>query len=267
MEAPVQDRSAIQGGVMVVRRGEEGVFRWQAIEGADHYRFNFYKGNPGSGALVYSNQKVDAVSVSLSMDNYGEGNYYWTVQGYTEESASGTARTGLIAETNFTLRKTTPSAQDSASAANSALPASASSAANSVTAPAAQASVAQPTAEQTLTAAGRTPANNTVFNADYFRSNSSIVFGWNNVNGAESYIFTLYQQTAEGRRRILNESISTLSYGLSNLSVLDRGSFVWTVTPVRGNERGPASENRFTVDIPQVQKTQLQNAGTMYGGE
>jgi hypothetical protein len=209
------------------------------------------------------------------MDTYAEGNYYWTVQGYAEESASGSGRTGLIARTGFTLNK-------EAAAAPSAPPRDAPppKTAPAVSpppsqppvqpavrpaAPAAPPAPSSPSLPPLTMATGRDPADTTVFNGEYFRSNTSIPFKWNTVNTADGYVFTLYRQDENQRTQVLTQRTSSTSFVFTDLSILARGNFVWSVEALRGDTLGPAGENRFTVDIPELKRNQLQDAGNMYG--
>jgi hypothetical protein len=129
-------------------------------------------------------------------------------------------------------------------------------------------------ATPSLAAAGnRQPPDNFVFGPEQLRGRRSITFSWNAVEGANAYIFTL-EQEEEGQpsRRIAgSEPGPEQSYTLDNISLLTRGRFVWKVEPVYRNpdgsfiRRGTVGENRFTVDIPAIQRRDLEDMGTLYG--
>jgi hypothetical protein len=117
---------------------------------------------------------------------------------------------------------------------------------------------------------GMLPARNAVLGYDYFRTNRNISFRWNAVQGANAYIFTLYQQTSSGRRQIATSTESRLSYTFTDLSRLDRGSFVWRVEAVnrRGStieQRGRAGESVFVLDFQLPPPVQIEDTGILYG--
>jgi len=116
------------------------------------------------------------------------------------------------------------------------------------------------------------PAKGTVFGLPYFRTQRTMVFSWSAVRDANAYIFTIYQQTATGKRQVLRQTINgNPRYTLTNLQLLDRGDFVWQVEAVdmeRGGaiqRRGAAAENTFTIDIPRSSPLQVEDSGVLYG--
>jgi len=100
------------------------------------------------------------------------------------------------------------------------------------------------------------PAIGTVFDLQYFRAQRSIDFSWTAVQGANAYTFLLYQQTGTTRRQIVRQTIYRgTSYTLTNLSLLDRGNFIWQVEALnmRGSvteRRSTAAESSFIIDFP-----------------
>jgi hypothetical protein len=118
---------------------------------------------------------------------------------------------------------------------------------------------------------GMSPQRNADFGYDYFKSNRNINFRWNAVQGANAYIFTLYQQTPSGRRQIVQSPPENrLSYTFTDLSRLDRGAFVWQVEAVnrRGTaieQRGRAGESVFTLNFQLPLPVQIEDTGTFYG--
>ena len=59
---------------------------------------------------------------------------------------------------------------------------------------------------------------------------------WQALRGADAYVIQLYQVTPGGRRRIAQANLRTTEYLLQDLSLLDRGRFVWTLQAVRTRE-------------------------------
>jgi len=116
------------------------------------------------------------------------------------------------------------------------------------------------------------PARGTSFGLESFRSERSIAFNWSAVRGANAYIFTLYQQTTRNKRQILRVTINSgTSYTLTNLRLLDRGTFIWQVEAVnieRANvigRRGATGESMFIIDFPASAPLQIENEGVLYG--
>jgi len=115
------------------------------------------------------------------------------------------------------------------------------------------------------------PERGTVFGLEDFRTQRSIVFNWSAVRGANAYIFTLYQRTARSRRQIVRQTIKNgTSYSLTNLRLLDRGTFIWQVEAVsigRANiivRRGATGENTFIIDFPSSAPLQIENEEILY---
>jgi len=114
------------------------------------------------------------------------------------------------------------------------------------------------------------PERDAVFNYDYLKSNSSINFRWNTVQGANAYIFTLYQQTSSGRRQILRSRESRAGFTLTDFSLLDRGTFVWQVEAVNVRngaveQNGRAGESVFVVDFQLPLPVRIEDTGILYG--
>jgi hypothetical protein len=120
---------------------------------------------------------------------------------------------------------------------------------------------------------GRLPANRSRIGIAELQSRQNIVFRWAAVQGANAYIFTLYQQTASGRRQIIRRPAENrTSWTLDDLSALDRGTFVWQVEAVnqgRNNaieQRGRIEENTFVIDFPLPGPVRIiEDTGIFYG--
>jgi len=100
------------------------------------------------------------------------------------------------------------------------------------------------------------PARGYRVGIEQLRARRSIDFGWAAVSGANNYIFTLYQQSATGRRQVIRRELGNrTNLTLDNLSVLDRGTFIWQVEAAsrrngRIERRGRPAESSLTVDFP-----------------
>jgi hypothetical protein len=94
---------------VVVKRGGQAAFNWQPLEEADYYHFRlFAQAEDGAppAAPLYESTRVEGTSVSVSMDDYDEGAYYWSVQGFVDDKPSTSRRTGLTSLGKFNFRTT-----------------------------------------------------------------------------------------------------------------------------------------------------------------
>ena len=105
--------------------------------------------------------------------------------------------------------------------------------------------------------ANRLPPTGSRIGIAELRTQRSIDFKWSAVPGANAYIFTLYQQDSGGRRQIVRVGPENrTSWTLDNVSMLDRGTFVWQVEAVNMGRngtigrQGTIGENTFVLDIP-----------------
>jgi hypothetical protein len=96
---------------VVVLEGEAQRFSWDPSPGAEYYQFKLYHG-ADRNRTVYERNFLEETALSLALDAYPEGNYFWTVQGFVSESARSTRITGLLADGVFTARKIHPVSLD-----------------------------------------------------------------------------------------------------------------------------------------------------------
>jgi hypothetical protein len=86
----------------------------------------------------------------------------------------------------------------------------------------------------------------------------TIEFKWSQVQGANAYIFTLYQETGGGRRQITQTGPENLTSWTTDVKTLGRGNFLWRVEAVYVGsnnvieQHGNPAESRFVVDIPRA---------------
>jgi hypothetical protein len=116
------------------------------------------------------------------------------------------------------------------------------------------------------------PANGYRIWIEELKVSRDIVFSWSAVPGANAYIFTLYQETPDGRRQIMqNAPDNRTSWTLANIGMLDQGTFFWQVEPVnmdRGGtitQRGRVGENSFVLDVPALGPVWLEETRIFYG--
>ncbi|MCL2230425.1 MAG: FecR family protein [Treponema sp.] len=117
----------------------------------------------------------------------------------------------------------------------------------------------------------RMPASGHVFGIEQIRSARNIVFSWSGVQGANAYIVTIFRQSDAGRRQINREIVTGTNWTLSDLSILERGAFVWQVEAIYRNtygsieRRGRQGDNYFTMDVPAPRPVQKNDPGVLYG--
>jgi hypothetical protein len=421
-------------GWVVVRRGEEAVFNWEAVEDADYYHFRLFEraGEEGPGTEpVFESSHVEGTSVSISMDDYGEGTYYWSAQAFVNEKANTSRRTGLMSLEEFNFRTTRNVSLDYPPAGTE-LPGreamrqggtvrwssidmpvqtrfilsrnrnlsgprvmDLNGPANTITLPpltpgdyywtiqaknaggtnisaerpswfrvlppiveavilesppngtevpgldalrrpgtvrwssvesprkvrfilSRNADLSRPVLETANPAfsvtlprlgegdyywtiraeteegidisarpflyrvlplpllaepANRRPGNDYVFDAEQLRANPSIVFNWDRVAGANSYILTIFREGDGGEREKVHSAggLTAPGYTLRDLSILDHGRFVWQLEAVSHGpdgtieQHGVIGENWFDVNLPQLRKGRLKESETLYG--
>jgi hypothetical protein len=117
----------------------------------------------------------------------------------------------------------------------------------------------------------RQPVNGYRIGIEQLKTQRNLVFRWAAVQGANAYIFTLYEQAENGRRQIRSAAVDGTSWSLEDVNALGRGTFVWQVEAVSRNSngaitrRGTAGENTFTMDIPLPGPVQMNDPGVLYG--
>jgi len=116
------------------------------------------------------------------------------------------------------------------------------------------------------------PARGTIYGFEQLLSQRTINFRWSPVRGANAYIFTLYEQTANGRRQILRSTINrSTRYTMDNLRLLEKGDFVWQVEAVRMGrnnvieQHGRTTDNIFRVNFPMPGPVEIEDTGILYG--
>ena len=121
-------------------------------------------------------------------------------------------------------------------------------------------------------AALTTPSNGQIIGPAYLRSHRTIQFAWQEVAAATSYDFALYRQNADGSLKIVHSVKSTkqLAVTLSDLSVLDVGTFVWNVTAYRHakdgfeEQKSAVSSAMFKIDFSIPDEVESIKPGAMY---
>jgi len=112
--------------------------------------------------------------------------------------------------------------------------------------------------------AGRQPANGHRIGIEELKKNN-INFSWSAVQGANGYIFTIYQETGGERRKITQIGPENITSWSTEIRTLGRGNFIWRVEAVNVGhnntieQRGNHAENRFVIDIPRAGPVKIIN--------
>ena len=109
------------------------------------------------------------------------------------------------------------------------------------------------------------PASGYIIGIAELKTQRNIDFEWAAVPGANEYTFTLFEQNANGRRIIIsNNAINNNGWTLTDIGILDRGTYIWQVEAMIKNQNGGierhgiTAENTFTIDIPMPLQPQVQ---------
>jgi hypothetical protein len=115
-----------------------------------------------------------------------------------------------------------------------------------------------------------TPVHNQVFPASYFMSRRDMDFVWKPVEGAESYTFKI---TKEGSTVPVYEAahLKDCAVKLTDLSVLDRGTFVYQIEAIESASFAGEYEIRtavvsgaFSISIPPVTAPKMISPGELF---
>jgi hypothetical protein len=128
-------------------------------------------------------------------------------------------------------------------------------------------------------AANRVPRNGTVITGADLRRNRNIVFSWDAVPGATSYLFAL-EHEGTGKAIVPERLFTGTSFVLEDLTLLDVGTFFWRVEAVLTEQvrerredtgeiiqRGEVGENRFGIEFIPPDMPDLRRPGILYGRE
>ena len=101
------------------------------------------------------------------------------------------------------------------------------------------------------------PRQGFVFGPDQLRSSPLLRFSWNPVPGATRYVFSLFRG-ADTFPMLHTDSLTRPEQTVSDLSVLDRGAYRWTVK-AQGFDRngeleqdGITAESSFRIELPRI---------------
>ncbi len=115
------------------------------------------------------------------------------------------------------------------------------------------------------------PADGAVVDADWLRTRRTISFEWGAVPFANEYILGLYRNSSASSPLARFELKAITNWTLEDLSILDRGDFVWTLE-ARSRDRngeieqyGLVAERRFSIELPPARDQNKSGSGALYG--
>ena len=117
------------------------------------------------------------------------------------------------------------------------------------------------------------PAQNFVIDGAYLKNHRVIEFAWKEVTGATAYTFVLYKREPNGSRRVVYTERNTKAAAarIKDLSILDVGTFEWSVTPYSYakdgylEQSGSASSRVFSINFASPTRVETVQPGKMYG--
>jgi len=268
-------------------------FQWTGVEEASSYVLQI-SSSPDFSSL---RMNINTSAVSVSVNTLGQGLWYWRVMlglpppynaspvfsnvSFFRSEQHGSERTGPVQNNSIAqwLAEEAPPVKLPPEVPKEILMENALPTASLSAVQAQAAEPVKPPPEKTppppaLFAAPQIiqPAHGTTYGFEQLLSQRTVNFRWSPVRGANAYIFTLYEQTANGRRQILRSTINRgTRYTMDNLRALEKGTFVWQVEAVRMGRRnvieqhGRTTDNIFTVNFPVPGPVEIEDTGILYG--
>jgi hypothetical protein len=285
LPAPVQQLPAQQGSLYLDDKKGRAYFSWKQEVEAAWYTFLLSRHEDLSDPLIKERTGDNYFAYDLKDGKLAPGQYYWGVYQTDmdgSDSAPSAARGIIIMAASPEAAGETPRAAESGTPAETAprpaetarpetpLPIEAARpAAVPPEAPAPAQPVPKPEMPPLPAPVNMQPAPGYVLTEAIIVRDRQVSFSWNAVPGASAYVFILYQAEDGGRREILRRNQSETGFTLTDLTVLDAGTFIWRVEPVSraAEQKGEAGESRFTVSIAKTQASQGQESGVMFGNE
>ena len=117
------------------------------------------------------------------------------------------------------------------------------------------------------------PEQNLTMDAAYLREHRTLEFIWQDVPGATAYTFALYKRDASGARKIVysERNVRATLVRIKDLSILDVGTFEWSVTPYCYakdgylEQTGAVSSRTFRIYFASPTRVETVQPGKLYG--
>jgi hypothetical protein len=292
LAAPSPRLPAEQGNLYLEDTKGEVYFSWKQEEDAASYTFLLSRSEDLSRPLIEEQVQDNYFVYDLKSDRLAPGQYYWGVYQTSADSSRSapSAPRGIVimagpppqtlprteagpAPAGISVPETPPpelpaTETPAPEAPVVEAPASVRPAAAPIPPPPAAAENAPRPEPPPLRAPGNMrPAPGFVLTEELIVRDRQISFSWNAVPGAASYVFILYQTENGRRREILRRTQNEPAFTLTDLAILDRGTFIWRVEPRSriAEQKAEAGESAFTVSIAETQASQGQESSVMFG--
>ena len=95
--------SPVDDALLLVRSGARTAFSWNAVSGADYYLFNLYS-SANSREPVYTRQ-IASNNYSFTLENFPNGEYFWSVRAGSEEKSYAPARVSETSESEIRIKQ------------------------------------------------------------------------------------------------------------------------------------------------------------------
>ena len=117
------------------------------------------------------------------------------------------------------------------------------------------------------------PAAGHQFGTEYMRHNRSITFSWTAVEGANTYVLSIYKGVGARWERVYQtDPLNSITYTFEEFGLLELNTnFTWLVEPVFYNsdgiveQRGRQGEGTFIINIPRPGRVEIGDTGILYG--
>jgi len=113
----------------------------------------------------------------------------------------------------------------------------------------------------------RYPEDGYIIGEEALQRQRHIDFRWSAVEGATSYVLTIYRETPQGRRQIfITDPLEQTHFDFHHLELLENtGTYVWRVEALSNRQRGRPGDNTYTLDVPRPGQVNTKDSGEMYG--
>ena len=115
------------------------------------------------------------------------------------------------------------------------------------------------------------PEQDSVIGIEQLTRDRQIIFRWEEVEGADAYVFSLYREAAPPVRLVNTDPDPRLGFIFDDLLRLNEGDYYWQVEAVSKNDRGQIEQrgitetHNFKIEIQRSEGFQTQTQGTLYG--
>ena len=115
------------------------------------------------------------------------------------------------------------------------------------------------------------PESKSIIGLAQLTRDRNITFQWNSVEGANAYIFSLYQDDTTPKLLFTAPPQTALSYIFENLSIFGNGDYFWQIEAVYRDrngvieQRGGTGQYPFSIEIQRSANLRTIPQGTLYG--